>query len=423
MPFAFRNRLSRRALLRAGAVSVALPLLDAMRPGLARAAGAAPAPRRLVVVQRPLGTYGPYLFPETPGPGYEPTRLLKLLEGHRGKFTVFSGVSHPGYPNTHGSEFGVLTAVHPDGIRRPEDLHNTVSLDQAAAAAVGRQTRVPYLLLGHMNLGVSFSPKGVPLPGETRRAEVFARLFLDGTPAEVARTVRRVEDGRSILDGVRDQLRALAGEVGAADRDRLDVLASSIRDAEQSLAQEREWAARPKPKVPPAGPDAAEWVGQTRQWYDLIHLAAQTDSTRVVVCRVGENAPAPTVPGVTLGEHDASHHGKDPVKVEQVARFEEAHFRSFDYLLKKLAETPEAGGSLLDHTQVLFVSNLGDASAHSPANLPVLLAGGGYRHPGHMAFDRQKNYPLSHLYARMLRQMGIPADSFGAGTGVLTELR
>ena len=148
----------------------------------------------------------------------------------------------------------------------------------------------------------------------------------------------------------------------------------------------------------------------------------QTDSTRVIVCRVPEQLPAPTVPGSQLGEHDASHHGQSPAKVEQVALYEEAHMRLLQGLLQKLNDSPEAGGSLLDSTQVLSISNMGDGSAHSSSNLPVLLAGGGYKHQGHVAFDRQKNYPLSNLYVRMLRQMGIAVDSFGSSTGVLSEL-
>ena len=262
----------------------------------------------------------------------------------------------------------------------------------------------------------------VVLQPEHHRGGVFARLFIDGSPDEVAREVRRLGNGRSILDSVRDQLRSLGQDVGVADRRRLDLLATSIREAEQSLAQDEAWAARPKPKVEAPEPDANEWVGQTRQWYDLIHLACQTDSTRVIVHRVPEQLPAPTIPGAVLGEHDASHHGKDPAKIEQVALFEDAHARLLDHLLTKLSDTVEGNRTLLDHTQVLAISNLGDGSAHASNNLPVLLAGGGFKHQGHIAFDRAKNSPLSNLYVRMLLQMGIPTESFGCSTGVLSEL-
>ena len=414
--------LDRRTFLRAGAVSVTLPFLDAMQVA-SRAADAETSPKRLVIIQRPLGTYAPFLFPETSGPQYESTRLLKHLDDHRGRFTVFSGVSHPGYPNNHGSEYGLLTAAPPEAFKNWDDIHNTISLDQEAAEHLGRHTRFPSLLLGGMGNGLSYSRNGVPLPGETNRAAVFKRLFLNGTPDQISREVRRLQDGQSILDGVAEQLRSLQSRVSRTDRQRLDLLASTIREAETSLHQDEAWSARPKPKIDyEFRDDASEWVGKTKQLYELIHLATQTDSTRVIVHRMAEQSPAATAPGTRLGEHDASHHGKDPQKIEQVGAYEDIHFQSFRYLLDKLAATPDGDGSLLDHTQVLFLSNLGDASAHASTNLPVVLAGGGYRHQGHMAFDREKNYPLANLYARMLQQLGIERDRFSTSTGVLSEL-
>ena len=422
------KRFSRRTFLKSGAVTIALPLLDSMLPmPFARAAdapkGKTGAPKRMIILMRPLGTYAPYFFPEKAGQGYEAPRLLKHLEAHRGKFTVFSGLSHLGYPNDHRTEFALLTGVHPDYIKRMDDMRATISLDQQVAEAVGRQTRVPYLLLGPMHIGLSFNSKGVALPGVTRQSEVFQRLFINGTPDEVAREVHQLQDGKSILDGVGDQLSALNRSLGSEDRRRMEVLTTSIREAEQSLQQDEAWAAKPKPRVDYTFIDnPAEWVSEYRQWFAMIHLACQTDSTRVILCRTPEQPAVPTVPGSRLGEHDASHHGKQPDKIEQVALFEEAHIKLLDYLLKKLAETPEGDGTLLDNTQVLYASNLGDGSAHASNNLPILLAGGGYKHQGHIAFDRDKNYPLSNLYVRMLQQMGIEADNFGSSTSVLSEL-
>jgi len=423
MPFTYRNQINRRMVLKAGAVSIGLPLLDAMLPVGCGAEEVASSVKRLVILQRPLGTYAPYFFPETTGPNYETTRFLKLIDGHRGKFTVFSGISHLGYPNDHRTEFALLSGVHPDMIKRMDDMHNTISLDQQIAEAIGRQTRVPYLLLGPMHEGLSSNRKGVSLPGNTSRVSVFKRLFINGSPNEVAREVRRLQDGKSILDGTRQQLKTLERMTGAADRRRLDILASSIREAERSLAQDEAWATKPKPHIDAElEPDANEWVGLNRQWFDLIHLAIQTDSTRVIVHRIPEQPAAPTAPGTRIGEHDASHHGKDPGKIEQVAAFEEAHFKLFDHLLSKLSASEEGVGTLLDNTQVLFLSNMGDGSAHASKNLPVLIAGGGYKHAGHIAFNRQKNYPLSNLYVRILNQIGLPCEQFGSSTGTLTEL-
>ncbi len=421
----FSRRLDRRTFLRAGAVALGLPLLDAMIPASRGAAGAGP-PARMVLLQRPFGTYYPYLFPEQAGPDYKPTRFLKLLEPHRGRFTVFSGVGHLGYPNAHYTESALFTGVGPEGLQRSDDIHNTVSLDQVASRAVSAETRVPRLVMNAPGSGayLSWNRKGVPDPFEHSAEAVFRRLFLDGTPDEVDREVARLRHGRSILDGVRGQLAALGRDVGAADRERLEVMTGTIREAEAQLLQDEAWAKRPKPKVPhePANFDRADhWVQDQQHWYTLIHLALQTDSTRVVVLGLGEHNPLGQ-PDLSIAHHDASHHGKDLGKIEQLARYEDKEYRNLCGFLSRLVGTTEAGKTLLDRTQVLFASNLGDASAHSSDNLPVLLAGGGFRHRGHLAFDRAKNYPLSNVFVRMLRQFGVPADRFGSSTGVLADL-
>ncbi|MBM4074746.1 MAG: DUF1552 domain-containing protein, partial [Planctomycetes bacterium] len=249
-------------------------------------------------------------------------------------------------------------------------------------------------------------------------------LFIDGTPDEVARERKRLAHGRSILDSMREQLKSLSQELGNGDRQRLESLASSIREAETMLLQEEAWVARPKPKVEAAQKEfeqAEHWVASQQQWYALIHLALQTDSTRVIVYGLGEQGQQ-NIPDLQIGHHDASHHGKDPAKIEQFARYEEKEYRNFGGFLDKLAATNEATGSLLDRTQVLIASNLGDASAHASDNLPVILAGGGFKHRGHVAFDVKNNYPLSNLYVRMLQQVGVESEKFGSSTGVLNEV-
>ncbi|HYG76260.1 MAG TPA: DUF1552 domain-containing protein [Planctomycetota bacterium] len=421
--------LSRRTFLRSGAVALALPLLDAMLPsGLSprsRAHAAALQPKRMVLIHRPLGTYHPFLFPEKTGPGYEATRYLKLLEPNRGKFTLFSGVGHLGYPNSHHTEPAVFTGVHPDGVKRADDIHNSISLDQVVASKVGTQTRVPHLTLNWANCAsLSWNEKGVPIPFERERSNVFRRLFIDGTPDEIAREVKRLETGKSILDGVRDQLKSLQRDLGAADRERMDVLTTSIREAEGFLQQDQAWCNRPKPKVDAKLSEfqhADHWVAAQMQWYNLIHLALQTDSTRVIVIGLGEHSQQ-NQPDLLIGHHDASHHGKEPGKIEQLALYEEKEYRNFNAFLEKLSSAKEEDRTLLDNTQVLFSSNLGDASAHSSDNLPVILAGGGYKHQGHVGFDRKKNAPLSNLFVRMLQQMGIESEKFGSSTGVMSEV-
>ena len=420
-------KLTRRTFIRAGAVSLGLPMLDAMLPEKSNAGMKTDGgiPSRMVLIHRPLGTYHPFLVPEKSGPDYAPTRYLKPLQAHRKNLTLISGISHKGYPNSHHTESAMFTGVSPEGLARADDIHNTISMDQLTSEKIGHLTRVPSLTLNTANCAsLSWNRKGVPVPWERSKANLFKKLFIDGTPDEIAREIKRLEHGRSILDGMRNQLKSLGASLGSADRERLELLASSIREAEKMLLQDEAWVSKPKPRVEATVrqfEQSQHWIESQQQWYGLIYLALQTDSTRVVVLGLGEQGQQ-NIPDLSIGHHDASHHGKDPAKIEQFARYEEKEYQTFAGFLDKLSATPEAGKPLLDSTQVLMASSLGDASAHSSDNLPVFLAGGGFKHKGHLAFDQKNNYQLSNLYVRMLQKMGIETEKFGASTGILGDL-
>ena len=413
--------LSRRTMLRATGVAIALPLLDAMLPSGLRAEEKAKklAPRRMVLISRPLGAHASFLFPEKAGLDYESTRYLKLLDEHRGRFTLFSGLSHPGHAHHH-SEPGLFTGVAGEFIRSEKDLHNTISLDVLAAEQVGRETRFPCIGLGGAH---SFNRKGVRMPSLGGAEAMFRQLFVDGTPDEIAREVQRLRDGQSILDGVRQQARDLARNLGAGDRERLDTLLTSIREAEERLAQDEAWVNKPKPKVQYQTREVREneLIERSRQWYDLVHLALQTDSTRIINLHLGSHIQ-PKIEGVNMQHHEASHHGLDDAKIEQLAKIEEAEYRVFNEFLTKMRGSSEGNETLLDRTMVFHGSNLGNASAHTSQNLPIIVAGGGFKHAGHVLYDRQSNRPLSNLYVRMLHQLGIEADKFGTSTGVLGDI-
>lgn len=420
-------KLTRRTFIRAGAVSLGLPMLDAMLPEKSNAGMKTDGgiPSRMVLIHRPLGTYHPFLVPEKSGPDYAPTRYLKPLQAHRKNLTLISGISHKGYPNSHHTESAMFTGVSPEGLARADDIHNTISMDQLTSEKIGHLTRVPSLTLNTANCAsLSWNRKGVPVPWERSKANLFKKLFIDGTPDEIAREIKRLEHGRSILDGMRNQLKSLGASLGSADRERLELLASSIREAEKMLLQDEAWVSKPKPRVEATVrqfEQSQHWIESQQQWYGLIYLALQTDSTRVVVLGLGEQGQQ-NIPDLSIGHHDASHHGKDPAKIEQFARYEEKEYQTFAGFLDKLSATTEAGKPLLDSTQVLMASSLGDASAHSSDNLPVFLAGGGFKHKGHLAFDQKNNYQLSNLYVRMLQKMGIETQKFGASTGILGDL-
>ncbi len=416
---------NRRSFLRSGAVCIGLPLLDAMLPVGLRAEQKAVAlrPKRILLMCRSLGLHTPYLFPEKAGKDYESTRYLKVLEDFRQDFTLFSGMSHLGYGGGHHTDKALLTGISAEDWNNHK---NTISLDQEIAARVGAETRFASLVLGDSN-NLSWNRRGMAVPGEGSIKGVFKKLFIDGTPAEVEQEIQKIATGNSILDGVRDQARGLSKSLSPADRRRLDLMLTSIREAEQRLQQDEAWVRRPKPKVSEAdaklfAEDPRRMIDRERQWFDLVHLALQTDSTRAITVNHWSHQENLQMDGITLTHHDASHHGQDETKLQQLATIEEAEMKLFAGFLAKMKATDDGGRPLLDQTLVLHASHLGNASSHSGDNLPIILAGGGFKHAGHVAFDRKNNMPLSNLYVSMLQQMGIEADKFGASIGAVSEL-
>jgi hypothetical protein len=420
-------KLDRRRFLRAASVSVALPWLEALAPARDLSGGSHPplagsARRRMVCICTPLGLHPPFFFPQKAGKDYELTPYLEVLKDLRNDFTVASGLSHSNVGPSHDSMSSFLTAAaHPE---RRAGFRNTISLDQFAAEHLRGATRFASLHLGEG--GLSWTRSGAPVPADVYPGSVFARLFLEGRPEEVAAQARRLRDGQSILDSVRDQANELQPALGAADRDKLDEYFTSVRDLEQRLAQAEVWSKKPKPKVDAKPPqnitNGIDLVGKTRIWFDFMHLALQTDSTRLMtLCLLGTSGVTP-IQGVTFGHHDLSHHGNDPTKIEQLKKVELEKMKTLRDFLVKLKETKEEDSSLLDRTMVFFSSNLGDASTHGVRNLPVLLAGGGFKHGRHLAFDQKAGAPLSNLYVSMLQRLGIEADTFGSSTGTLAGL-
>jgi len=417
------NRIGRRAFLRASGVSLALPWLAALQPRRASADDVT-GPRRIVAICTPLGLHAQNFFPEKAGRDYELTPYLEVLKDFRDDFSVISGLSHPDVGSSHDSIYSFLTAApHPE---QRAGFRNSISLDQFAAERIGGQTRFASLPLSCEGFSLSWTRSGALVPSDSFPSSVFARLFLEGRPDEVQAQARRLRDGRSILDAVSGQAKSLEQGLGTSDREKLDEYFTSVRELEQRLAINEEWSKKPKPKVEAKQPqniaNSADLVGRARLMFDLIHLAIQTDSSRLITLMLLGTSLVPPVPRVSLGHHDLSHHGQDPSKIEQLKTVEIEKLKTFRDFLTKLRETKEEGDSLLDRTMIFFSSNLGNASNHSTRNLPVLLAGGGFRHGQHLAFDPANPPPLSNLYVSMLQQLGIEADKFGSSTGTLTGL-
>lgn len=415
---ATKRPLDRRAFLRGTGTVLSLPFLEAMVPAFATRAQAAVAqpPPRFMAMCATLGFHTPFLFPQEVGSDYTLTPYLEPLKDLKGDFSVLSGLQHEEQngANGHTSEMTWLTSAKHPGLA---GFKNSISIDQLIAEQIGSQTRFPSLILGTGSDSISWSASGVPLPAENSPSKAFQQLFVDGTPAEIAAQVRSLKRGRSILDTVMGQAKKLHGELGKRDQEKLDEYFSAVRDLEGRLVQNEAWAQQPKPKVDAKPPtdiqSRTDAIGKMNLMLDLVVLALQNDSARTVTLRLNGMNAVPEIEGVKNDWHNLSHHGQDAAKIEELKVIEKAEFTALAAFLTKMK-----AAALLDSTAVLFGSNLGNASAHSTANLPLLLAGGGFKHGRHIAIDKEKHV-FSNLFVSLAQRMGVETDKFGFSTGVL----
>lgn len=420
--FDFQRKLPRRTLLRGTGIALALPWLNAMRSAFGQAS--AVPPRRFVAMTLGLGLHSEYLFPQDTGRGYTPSRYLERLQDLREQFTVISGSSHPGVSGGHRAEASLLSAAP---MSAAAQSRNTVSLDQLLAKHLGHQTRFPSLVLGLSGSNSpSYTENGSMIPAEDSPARLFTQLFLSDSPQEQRRQVRRAREGQSIMDLVADDARSLQRQLGTGDRDRLDSYFTSVRELEQRLVASEAWVHRPKPKVNVSKPiDIAnpnDFIGRQRLMSDMVRLALTTDSSRFIAFHLGGSGGVVPLEGVEEGYHSLSHHGQDDEKLAQLSLVEGEILFAWGEFLRSLQHTDDHDGSLLDHTSVLLTSNLGNASSHDNRNMPVLFAGGGFRHGQHLAFDRGHNYPLPNLYLSILQQTGLEQPKFATSTGTMAGL-
>lgn len=428
--------IPRRTLLKASGIAIALPFLESMTT--ARASAAVDVPKRMVFIGVPFGFDPPMFVPQSTGAGYRLPPHLEPLAEWRDDFTVISGLSHP---NTggggHKAEAVILTgAPYPD---YSHNLKNTVSVDQAFAAHVEGRARYDSLVLSTYHGTLSYTANGVAIPAVDRPSEVFKRLFVAATPSQAEEEMRRIDEGRSMLDSVSEQAGRLRSRISTADRARVDEYFASVRDVERQLQMAREWVGRPKPpaigETPIDVSDNALQQKKLELMIDMIHLALVTDSTRAVTIK-------------TFGmHHDLSHHGKEPKKLADCQAVERQLIASFGTLLQRLKSAAEGDGNLLDRTMVLMTSNLRDGNTHWTHDLPVLLAGGGFRHGRHLAFNEPyvtelaagnqpgaktdkkiaprmgvNQAPLCNVFTSMLQQAGVEIERFGSATGPLAGL-
>ena len=411
---------SRRHFLATSGSLLALPFLESVGLSATNAKPASEHPnakaKRLVCIGAYLGLHTPVLYPTKTGPDFETTRTLEPLESLRGQFTLFSGLDHR-VAGGHGNWPNYLCG------RTIGD----VSLDQRVAAKIGAASRHPYLTL---NAGaddgppMTFAQKGVGLPAIDRPSVVYRKLFVAETPIERQRSEYLLKSGRSILDLALSEANALRTAANASDRDKLDEYLTSVREVEQRIHRQISRVHEPIPetdyKIPDSDPIATHLMLECESiMFDLMALALQTDSTRVITLRLAGLGQLFTINGkpLKLNYHSLSHHGKAPEKIEELVQIDVEHMRLLARFLEQLrTKTDAAGRPLLDETIVMWGTGMGDASRHSNDDLPTIVAGGGFKHKGHLAFNpkdpTQKETLLGDLFITLQRQLGIPCDQF-----------
>ena len=411
------HSVGRRSVLRSAGLSLTLPLLESLQPevqaepGLTSESDSAPA-KRLICVGSNLGLYRSAFYPKTTGRDYEITPLLKPLASHKDDFTVFSGLDHRA-GNGHSNWDNYLCG---------KDV-GQISLDQIAAETIGGGTRYESLQLCSGDIPrqrMVYSRGGVPLPMINRPSVVYGKMFANAE--DQARTEYLLKSGRSALDKLHGDAKALQQRVSSTDKQKLSEYFSSLRELEQRMGRQLDHLAADAPTVdyelPAYDPIAPTMMLQCEQtMFDLMALALQTDSTRVATMFIAGLGQVFTLDGVTMraGYHALSHHGNDPDLIRDLVRVESEHMKCLSRFLNQLKEKTDADGRpLLDTTLVMFGTGMGDASRHSNRDLPTIVAGGGLKHGQHIAGDPKADdgLLLGDVFISMLRQLGVETDTF-----------
>jgi hypothetical protein len=430
MTYLTKRKLPRRTLLRGAGVAIGLPLLDAMLP----AATAEPPPvRRLGFVMYPLGVDQARWKPKGEGADYSFSEALEPLAPHRSKFTVISGLSSDpdrtkaGFHDRALASF--LTGVEPTKGK----VQVGISVDQIAANALGKETQFASLELstennngGAAHVGPVFKSASTPLPFEYNPRKVFERLFGEGGKIDPAAAAARNVADRSSLDNLLERIGELKQRLGPGDRRKLDEYVESIRDVERRIevASRRQPVNLPDMTRPAGAPDA--WSEHVKLMFDLQVLAVQADLTRVWTFLYAREATSINFPhlGISMGHHEISHHNFEKEKLDALAKINVDQSRLFAYFLSKLDALKEGGGTLLDHSLLLYGSNLSVPTSHSQRDLPIIIAGGaaGRIQGGRYIALPGDETPLTNLYLTMLEKAGVPMDKLGDSTGRFNRL-
>jgi hypothetical protein len=442
MSIVTKKHLSRRALLRAAGASVALPLLDSMVPALtAQNQTAARAVRRLGFVYVPHGAIMQHFTPGGEGANFAFSPILSPLEPLRDRIVVVSNLAHHTADNAGVHSLSPptwLSGVRP--AQKEGNIRGGTTADQIAAETFGKDTQFPSLELAtedHSNLigacdggysctyinTLSWRTPTTPLPMEINPRVVFERLFGDGGTRE--ERLARIQQNRSVLDAVTQQAKRLNMRLGAPDRNALNDYLENVREIERRLAKSSTQEASPETSMPaPLGiPESFE--EHIKLMFDLQVLAYQADLTRVSTFMLARELSQRTYPAVKAFDphHSVSHHQDDPVKIDTLTRIQTYHASMFAYYLEKLRSTADGDGSLLDHSLILYGSNMSSSNLHNHYPLPVVLAGGA---AGRLAGNRHlkcaEETPMTNLLVSLLDKSGIPVERLGDSTGTIVDL-
>jgi|RhiMetdeSRZDD1v2_1073273.scaffolds.fasta_scaffold01201_8 hypothetical protein len=442
-----RKYIPRRTFLKGMGAVVALPMLDAMTPALARAAATRKAPVRLAFTYVPNGITMADWTPTTEGLEFEFTRVLKPLEPFRNDMLVVSGLAQRNGnalgdgPGDHArAAAAYLTGVHPRKTAG-SDIQNGISVDQIAAEELAGATRFPSLELGcddsrtigNCDSGYScaytnslaWRGPATPMPPETNPRLVFERLFGDidtSLPPEVR--ARRLLYRRSILDLVSERTTRLAADLGPSDKRKLDEYLSSIREIERRIERAEQDLTDLTPTIDKPSGVPVLYADYVNLMFDLQLVAFQTDLTRVVTLMMGREGSMRTYPeiGIPDPHHPLTHHRNNAEWIEKVTQINTLHTKLFAGFLEKLKNAPDGDGTLLDHSIVLYGSGLSDGNRHTHEDLPLLIVGrgGNFRLGSHIVYP--KGTPMNNLFLTLLDRMGVQQESLGDSTGKIEQL-
>lgn len=405
--------IDRRKFLQGMGVTLALPWLESSMM-------AAPARiKRLVCFGNHLGFYPEAFFPKNSGADFIISPTLKHIEKHRKDFTVFSNLDD----GTNGGHAGVHAFLS-GGIRKemaagfPE---KNITIDQVAAEHVGSATRFPSITAGiDSGTNMVWKRSGVSVPPINNPAQLFRALFVDQDNASRVMQRKVLLHRSSVLDALRESAKTLNGKLDSSDRDKLDQYLTSVREVERRLQMSREWLDKPKPKSPikTIGQAERQHIEEMPLLCDLLALALQTDSTRVTTFEVPISFRTSELN--VGGYHSLSHHSKSEDRLGQLQKVEKYWMEQFGFFLNRLKET-----KVFNDTLVVLGSGMSDGSRHSNRDLPVLLAGGGIKHEGHLICPAEgsKRIPLSNLLLSTLQWFGCDRERFGKSTGAFSPMQ